>query len=206
MGTGHRRERPPRPAAELERADRDRQHEAEAAAKRLAEQPAKEQARQERVLAEQRRNVTALIDDIFIAFDIEMRGREAIEGHDTIVFSLTPRPGAKPRTNEGRQMQKFACRAWISESDYELVRLDAESIDTLSMGFGVLARLQKGAQLSFLRRKVNGEVWLPASVSYSGGVRVGLVRMLRRSGTSEFSGYRKFTVDTAGTYQPPKVP
>lgn len=195
----------PRPAAELERVDRDRQREAEAAARRLAEQPAKEQARQERVLADERRDVAALIDDIFIAFDIEMRGREAIEGHDTIVFSLTPRPGAKPRTDEGRQLQKFACRAWVSESDYELVRLDADSIDTLSMGF-VLARLQKGSQLSFLRRKVNGEVWLPAAVSYSGGVRVGLVRMLRRSGTSEFSGYRKFTVDTAATYRPPKVP
>jgi hypothetical protein len=196
----------PRPAAELERVDRDRQREAEAAARRLAEQPAKEQARQERALAEQRRDVAALIDDIVIAFDIEMRGREAIEGHDTIVFSLTPRRRAKPRTDEGRQMQKFACRAWVSESDYELVRLDAESIDTLSMGFGVLARLQKGSQLSFLRRKVNGEVWLPAAVSYSGGVRVGLLRTLRRSGMSEFSGYRKFTVDTAATYQPPKVP
>jgi hypothetical protein len=196
----------PRPPAELERVDRDRQRKAEAVARRLAEQPAKEQARQERALAEQRRDVAALIDDIFIAFDIEMRGREAIEGHDTIVFSLTPRPAAKPRTSEGRQLQKFACRAWVSESDYELVRLDAASIDTLSIGFGVLARLQKGSQLSFLRRKVNGEVWLPAAVSYSGGVRLGLVRMLRRSGTSEFSGYRKFTVDTAAAYQSPKVP
>jgi hypothetical protein len=51
---------------------------------------------------------------------------------------------------------------------------------------------------------VNGEVWLPASVSYSGSVRVGLLKMLRRSGTSEFSDYRKFTVDTAATYQPPR--
>jgi len=103
-------------------------------------------------------------------------------------------------------MQKFVCRAWVNESDYELVRLDADSIDTLSMGFGVLARLQKGSRLSFMRRKVNGEVWLPAAVSYSGGVRVGLLRMLRRSCTSEYSGYRKFTVDTAATYKPPKVP
>jgi hypothetical protein len=103
-------------------------------------------------------------------------------------------------------MQKFACRAWVSESDYELVRLVAESVDTLSMGFGVLARLQKGSQLSFLRRKVNGAVWLPAAVSDSGAVRAGLVRMLRRSGTSEFSDYRKFTVGTAATYQPPKMP
>ncbi len=132
-----------------------------------------------------------------------MRGREAIEGHDTVAFSLTPRPKAKPRTHEGRQMQKFSLRAWISESDHELVRLDAEAIDTLSGGFGLLVRLHKGSELSFLRRRVNNEVWLPAAVHFRGEARVGLVRTLRRSGTSEFSDYRKFSVDTDTTYQPP---
>jgi hypothetical protein len=195
----------PRPAAELEKVDRDRQRQAEALARRLTEQPAKERARQERDLAEQRREFEAIVDDIFIVFDIDMRGREAIEGHDTIALALTPRPKAKPRTHEGRQMQKFSLRAWISESDHELVRLDAEAIDTLSSGFGVLARLHKGSQLSFLRRRVNNEVWLPAAVHFRGGARVALVRTLRRSGTSEFSGYRKFSVDTATTYQPPKT-
>jgi hypothetical protein len=42
-------------------------------------------------------------------------------------------------------------------------------------------------------------------VHFSGGVRVGLVRMLRRSGSSEFSGYRKFSVDTDTAYQTPKA-
>jgi hypothetical protein len=50
-----------------------------------------------------------------------------------------------------------------------------QSIDTLSMGFGVLARLQKGSQLSFPRRRVNGEVWLPAARGRTPakGVRLG---------------------------------
>ena len=100
-------------------------------------------------------------------------------------------------------MRTFAVRAWVSESDRELVRADAEAIDTLSMGFGLLARLHKGAKLSFLRTKVNDEVWLPSRVSYSGSARVGLVAVLRRSGISEFSGYRKFSVDTSTTYRPP---
>ena len=195
----------PRPAAELEKVDRDRQRQAEALARLLTEQPAQERARQERDLAEQRREFEAIVDDIVTVFDIDMRGREVMEGHETIALSLTPRPQAKPRTHEGRQLQKFSLRAWINESDHELVRLDAEAIDTLSMGFGVLARLHKGSQLSFLRRKVNDEVWLPAAVHFSGGVRVALVRTLRRSGTSEFSGYRKFSVDTATTFQAPKT-
>jgi hypothetical protein len=101
-------------------------------------------------------------------------------------------------------MRHFAVRAWISESDHELVRLDAEAIDTVSFGLGLLARLHKGAHLSFLRRNVNGEVWLPAIARYGGSARVALLRTLRRRGTSEYSGYRKFSVDTATTYKTPR--
>jgi hypothetical protein len=188
----------------LEKQDRERRKKAEAMAQRLTTQPAKERARQERGWDKQRRELEEIVGDIFIVFDIRMLGREHIEGHDTIAFSLTPRPDARPRTRDGGQMRHFTVRAWVSESDHELVQLEAKAIDTLSFGLGLLARLHKGAQLSFLRRKVNGEVWLPAMVSYSGNARVGLFWMLRRSGTSEYSGYRKFSVDTATTYKPTK--
>jgi len=191
----------PTPAEELAKQDRERQQKAEAIARRLVTQPAKENARQERESGEQRRELEEAVGDIFIVFDIRMIGREVVEGHDTIAFSLTPRPNAKPKTREGSQMRKFAVRAWIGESDHELVRLDAEAIDTLSFGMGLLARLHKGAQMSFLRRRVNGEVWLPAVFRYSGSARVGFFWMLRRSGASEYSGYRKFSVDTSTTYK-----
>ena len=49
-----------------------------------------------------------------------------------------------------------------------------------------------------------GEVWLPAVVSYTGSARVGLLFTLRRSGTSEFSGYRKYSVDTIEGFSKPK--
>ena len=193
----------PRAASDLEKEMRDRQKKAEALAREATEQPAKQRARQQREYAEQRREFDAVIDDLFLVYDIRMERRESINGHETIVFFLTPRRDAKPRTREGSQMRKFTVRAWISESEKELMRLDAEAIDTLTMGWGLLARLHKGAKLSFLRTKVNDEVWLPSRVSYSGSARVGLVAVLRRSGTSDFSGYRKFSVDTSTTYQPP---
>ena len=135
-----------------------------------------------------------------------MLGREALEGHDTIAFSLTPRPGVKPRTRDGGIMRNFSGRAWISESDYELVRLDIEAIDTVSFGFGLLARVHKGSQASFRRRKVNDEAWLPAMATYTASARVALVKVMRRGGVSEFSDYKKFGVDTSVTYARPKSP
>jgi len=196
----------PRPQSELEKEMRDRQKKAEEVARQTIEQPAKQQARQQRDYAEQRREFDAVLDDAMLVYNIRMEGRESIDGHDTIVLALTPRPNSRPHTREGKQMRSFIVRAWFSESDRELVRLDAEAIDTLNLGFGVLARLHKGAKLSFLRTKVNDEVWLPSRVSYSGSARVGLVAVLRRSGVSEFSGYRKFSVDTSTTYQPATTP
>ena len=192
----------PRPAAELEKDMRDRQRKAEDLARQLVEQPEKTQAKQQREYNEQRRELDSILDDVMVVYNIRMERREAVDGHDTIVISLTPRPNSKPRTREGKQMRSFNVRAWISESDRELVRLDAEAIDTLNMGFGLLARLHKGSKLSFIRTKVNDEVWLPSRVSYTGSARVGLVAVLRRSGVSEFSGYRKFSVDTSTTYKP----
>ena len=194
----------PRAASDLEKELRNRQKKAEAMVLEATDQPARLQARQQREYATRRREFDAMLDDLFLVYDIRMERREVLDGHGTILFSLTPRREAKPRTREGGQMRAFAVRAWISESDRELVRVDAEAIDTLSMGFGLLARLHKGAKLSFLRTKVNDEVWLPARVSYSGSARVGLVAVLRRIGISEFSDYRKFSVDTSTTYLPPK--
>lgn len=194
----------PVPAKELARQDRDRQKKAAGMVQRLAEDSSKERARQEREYQKARREREEAVNDIFSVFDIRMIGREHIEQHETIAFLLTPRPDAQPRTREGSQMRHFNVKAWISEADYELVKLEAEAIDTLSFGLGVLARLHKGAQLSFLRRKVNGEVWLPAVASYYGSARVGLLFTLRRGGTSEYSGYRKYSVETSSTIDTPK--
>lgn len=194
----------PVPAEELATSDRERQRKAAAMVKRLAEDPSKERARQQREYQKARRERDEAVNDIYTVFDIRMLGRERIEGHDTIAFSLMPKAEAKPRTREGGQMRHFRVQAWISESDHELVKLDAEAVDTLSFGLGVLARLHKGARLSFLRRKINEEVWLPAVVSYSGSARVSLLFTLRRGGTSEYSGYRKYSVDTSSTVATPK--
>src|SRR5262245_27296776 len=185
------------PPPQLERRDRERQKHVEEYARKLAEDPARMKVKEEREREQRRRELAENIDDIYRVFDVRMVGREVVEGHDTILVALTPRRDAKPRTRAGGIMRNFKVRAWISESDYELVRLDAEAIDTVSIGLGLLARVHKGSQLSFQRRKVNGESWLPARADYSFTARVGLVAVLRRGGSIEFSDYKKFGVDSS---------
>jgi len=188
------------PKDELAKKDRERQQKAEEYARRLSAQPEKERERQGRELDKDRRETAKMVDDAFRVFDVRMIGREMIDGHSAIRFSLTPRPDAKPQTREGGFMRHFTGTAWVSESDYELVRLRVEAIDTVGIGLGLLARVHKGSRMAFDRRKVNGEVWLPAAASYSFNARVALVKMLRRDATLEFSNYRKFNVDTSSSF------
>jgi hypothetical protein len=186
----------------LARKDRDRQEDVEEYVKAQSSEAQRQKAARERDKA--RRRTSAAIDDVFRIYDIRMIRREPIDGHVTILTSLTPRPGVTPQTDDGKIMRNFKALAWISESDYELVRIEIEAIDDLSFGMGLLARVHKGTTATFERRKVNDEAWLPARVTWTASGRVLLLRRLRVRGISEFSGYKKFTVDTSATFGGPK--
>lgn len=183
-------------AADLAKQDRDRQAKVMAYAKKYEREPDKMRAAEAAKLADQRRETERAVADAVLVYELKMLRREQVAGHDTIAIAFTPRKGAKPRTREGKVMKHFAGTVWVSEADYEVVRLEAEAIDTASFGLGLLARVHKGSKVAFERRKVNGETWLPASAAYTASARLFLVRRLRVGGTLEFSDYRKFGVDT----------
>ena len=189
--------------AELARQDAERQKAAEAVAKRLSSQTTADRAKATRAYEQDRKEALDRINDIFVVYDIRMAGRERIEGHDTIALTLEPKPNSKPVTREGKWMQYFRCRAWISEADHELVKLSVEAIRDANIGFGLLARMNKGTEMTFSRRFINNEVWLPARADYNIKARVLMLKRYLQGGTIEFSNYRKFTVDTATTIAPP---
>ena len=192
----------PVPPDALARKDRDRQEDVEKYLKAQSSESQRQKAARERDKARHRMN--AAVDDLFRIYDIRMIRREPVDGHGTILASLSPRPGVKPQTDDGKVMQNFKALAWISESDYEIVRVEIEAIDDLSFGLGLLARVHKGTTATFERRKVNNEAWLPAKVTWTASGRLLLLRRLRIRGVSEFSGYKKFTVDTSATFGGPK--
>jgi len=193
----------PVPADKLAKKDRERQRKVEEYARTAANRTPADREKAQREYEKSMRERSDDIEDIFNVFDVRMTGREQIDGHGTIAFTLTPRADARPRTDSGKIMQHFTARAWISESEYELVKVSVEVVEPISFGFGLLARLQTGGTAAFQRRKVNGEAWLPANMTYSGSGRVLLLRTLRLAGSSEFFNYRKFSVATETTIGEP---
>ena len=178
--------------------DRERQKEAESYASRVSTSTEREKEARQR--DKERRKYNAAVDDLFRIYDIHMVRRESIEGHDTILATLMPHVEVRPQTDDGKIMRHFKARAWVSESDFELVRAEIEAIDDLTFGLGLLARVHKGTIATYQRRKVNNEIWLPETVTWTASARVLLLKRLRLRGVSEFSDYRKFTVDTSTTY------
>jgi hypothetical protein len=192
-----------RTEAELARQDNDRRKTAEALAKRLSSPTPADRAKATRAYEQDRKEALDRINDIFVVYDITMLGRERLDGHDTVALALDPRPKARPATREGKWLQYFKVRAWISEADHELVKLDVEAIRNANIGFGMLARMNTGTVMTFTRRFVNGEVWLPARADYTIKARVLMLKRYLQGGTIEFSNYRRFSVDTTTTIGAP---
>jgi hypothetical protein len=187
-----------KPLSEAELGEQDRKQKERAEKKEQRRAGEDDAARVKRLAREeeQRREEQKVIDELFRMDDIAVAGREVIDGRPALVVTFEPRPGYRPVTDGGKVIQKLAGRAWVDEEDKQLVRLETRLLDNLGVGPGRVARLQKGATGYFQRRKVNGEIWLPAEARFSGSAKVLLLFSARVDIFSRYGDYRKFSVGT----------
>ena len=50
------------------------------------------------------------------------------------MISATPKQGYKPKTSDGRNLLKIKGTLWIDKAEYQWVRVEAETIGTLTLG------------------------------------------------------------------------
>jgi hypothetical protein len=167
----------------------------DAEAKRAAETP---EQRQKRLAAKERarQHEERDMDEVVAGFDLRLGADEQIDGVPVWVIDGAPRAGYKFTSSQfAAVVSKLKGRIWISKSDYQPVRIDAETTDTISFG-GVLARIYKGTRMHVEFTRVNGEVWLPKLMSYRVSGRLLLLKGLRQEGDSAYSGFKKFSADS----------
>jgi hypothetical protein len=165
------------------------------------ETPAQRQKRLARK-ARDRQEEQDVVDDVFAVYDIAVLGRESLDRRATIVTSLTPRPGARTRSDAGKFLKKIRGRAWIDEADRQVVRAELEAVEDITFGFGLLARMHRGSTMTFRRALVNDEIWLPAEARYKLVGKTLIFRRFALESTTSFSDYRKFNVTTAEEVSP----
>src|SRR5262249_5030576 len=125
----------PRDPAELEKDDRRRQkHVLEELDRRRHEDPAARDERLQREAKEHHQDEETL-DDLIRVYQFTLVERQILDGHPVIVVDFVPRPNAAPKTNDGKDMTKVKGRAWISEEDYQMVRVSVEVLKDFSVGW-----------------------------------------------------------------------
>jgi len=154
-------------------------------------------------LEKQDRKERETADDIFASFDYQIARRDVLNGVPAILVNFKPKKSYKPKTSDAKQLQHAAGRLWIAEDDHQLVKLEAEVIETLKIGAGLLANVQKGSTLRFELQKINGEIWLPVKAELAANGRLLLLKGWNVHVTVDFSDHRKFNVDTILSFPNP---
>jgi len=131
--------------------------------------------------------------------------RERFRGQDVLVFDFEPNPEFKARTLVEKVIQKLGGVVWIDEKALDVVRLDAFFVNNVKIVGGLLADLQKGTRVILEQTYVNNEVWLPTYEEVHIDVRVLLLKGIKVDGTTRYSDYKKFNVETLSTIGKPKA-
>jgi hypothetical protein len=178
-----------KPLSEKEQQEEQRKLDRELA-KRMRESES-ERGRYERDRAENRRFLLEVPD----AFNLKLLGTETISGKPVWVIDATPKAGYKAKLDRAKIFSKVHAKLWIDQAEYQWVKVDAEALDTLSFGLG-LVRIAPGGKLHFEQIRVNDEVWLPSLFSVNGAVRVAYVKKLAGGLDIAYHDYRKFQSDS----------
>jgi len=155
------------------------------------EERAEADVRQSEQLERSRTRAQEQIDDVINAMEFSVTRREIFEGRSSIVVTFGPHPGADPQTRRGDLARKFEGTAWIDEAAREVRYVEATSVDSISFGLGLAARISDGAVATMRREEVDDRVWLPTSVTLTGtGRAVLFLRGLSINYSREWSDYR----------------
>jgi len=185
---------------ELERRDGEHRQAVLAGVEREKNESAADRAKRQQKEADEKREERQIIDDGFAVYDIKLVGQETRDGCQMTIAALTPSPNAQTRTERGCYFKKFKGQAWVCREDYQVARVEMEAIDDITIGWGLLGRVNEGSKFTFTRKKVNGEIWLPAEAKFDASGKTLLFRKFQLFTVTSYSDYKKFNVETSTTY------
>jgi|SRR6266566_48532 len=131
--------------------------------------------------------------------------RERFRGQDVLVFDFEPNPDFKPHSLVEKLAHSLAGVVWVDEQAHDVARLEAYFADSVKIGGGLLASVQKGTSFVFEQAFVNNEVWLPTYEEAHIGARFLLVKGFHMSEVTRYFDYRRFNVESLSTIAAPKA-
>ena len=144
--------------------------------------------------AKERQKEREFLVEIPDAYNFKIEREDKIEGRPVWVVSATPKPDYRPKRSDGKDLLKVKGMLWIDKAEYQWVRVEAESIATLSWGL-FIARINAGSRLVFEQTRVNDEIWLPKRSFISGSGRL-VGKKIAMQEEIVWSNFHKFQVES----------
>lgn len=157
-------------------------------AARLAADPKKQ--------AKQQADDEAQISDFLRAARFSNARRERLRGQDVIAVDFGPNPDFKPKNATESMVQKLAGVLWIDEKARDVARLEAHVDNSLKIGGGMVASIEKGSSVVFEQARINDEVWLPSYVEIHVTGRALLLVKLKANAIARYTDYKKFHTES----------
>jgi hypothetical protein len=176
--------------AELARRDAEHRKKVE----RLRSETPRQRMSREKQEAEELRERDEILDDAELVFAFNYVGRDTVDGHPVVVVDLKPRPDARVTTSEGQRMKRFAGRMWVSEGDFHIARVRLHAVDSVSVGWGVVARVDPGSGFDFVRKKVAGN-WVASQLTIEGSGKTLLFRTFQIKTVTTYSNHEPYKPD-----------
>ena len=122
------------------------------------------------------------------AFDFRLAGEGSLDGHSVFIIEAKPRQGYEPRSRTAKLFRSVEGRFWVDQQDHQFLKVEAEVIDTISVGL-FLVRIAEGSRATLELTCLSDGVWLPDRLQLFASARLGLLKALRIERTVRYSRY-----------------
>ncbi len=141
-------------------------------------------------VAKRRKERADLVDATRTAFNFAWLGRESRNGRTLDKYRVDPNPAFRPTSRVTGMLPKVRGLLWVDEASGHLARIEAEIVEDISFGGGVIAKVYKGGRFVMEQAEVAPDVWLPTFYEYDFEGRKFLFRYGMHTRTM-VTGYRR---------------
>jgi hypothetical protein len=131
-----------------------------------------------------------MVDAVARAFRFHWIGRADQDGRSILEFSFEPDPSYKSSKLFAIVYAHIVGTVWVDEANSQVVRIDARLRDDVSIGAGLIVKIDRGSQASLRQQEVASGIWEPAQYSYNYEGRKLLFGALSGYARMEASDYR----------------
>ena len=132
---------------------------------------------------------TRFLEEAPDAFNFKILSEEKLNGRAAWVIECKPKPGFTPRMDRSHMFEKIEAKAWVDQKDLQIVKLEADTLDPVSIGW-VLARIGRGTHMELEQMRLDDGTWVLKKLSIDGKAKIMVVDNKQLDETVTYSDYK----------------